>query len=52
MPHDELYENATVSKLGRIYSKEYFVLHSYKLHCTYLTECKNGHPFAVTEVSI
>ena len=23
MPHDELYENATVSKVGRIYSKEY-----------------------------
>ena len=20
--------------------------------CTYLAECKNGHPFAVTEVSI
>ena len=55
MPHDELYENATVSKVGRMYSKEYFVLHSYFMVCTvctYLAECINGHPFAVTEVSI
>ena len=52
MPHDELFENAAVSKVGRIYSKEYCTPASLLYTCMYLIACKNGHPFAVSEVSI
>ena len=52
MPHDELFENAAISKVGRIYSKEYCTPANLLYTCMYLIECKNGHPFAVTEVSI
>ena len=51
MPHDELFETAAVSRVGRIYSKGIFCITAGMLH-SLLIECKNGHPFAVTEVSI
>ena len=52
MPHDELFETAAVSRVGWIYSKGYFVLLLACACYSLLIECKNGHPFVVTEVSI
>ena len=54
MPHDELYETAKISNVGRLYSKEHFLLLTCciatdLLYC-YLTACRNGHPYAVGEV--
>ena len=51
MPHDELFENTDVSKVGKkVYSKKRFIL--FLGFYVLLIECKNGHPFVVTEVSI